>query len=83
MEVRSQADFINIENREALILLIKAVKFRLDNSIDQAKAYESEGIRLISNEADAMRPSAIQPPQVIFSDGVPSDYNRDELFLHF
>ena len=83
LEIHGTCDWINIENREALMLLLKAIKFRLDNQIDQAKNYEAEGMRLLSNEAEALRPSAIQPPQVIFADGPPADYVRDELYLHY
>jgi hypothetical protein len=83
LEVLSTSDWINIENREALLLLLKSVKFRLDNQIDQAKVYELEGMRLLSNEAEALRPPGISPPIVIFSDGIVSDWTRDELNLHY
>ncbi len=79
LEVRSELDWINIENREALLLLLKAVKFRRDNQIAMAKEYETEGMRLLSNEAEALRPPAISPPQVIWNDGIPAD-QRDTLF---
>jgi hypothetical protein len=77
LEVRGSADWINIENREALILLLKAVKFRLDNQIDQAKNYEIEGMRLLSNEIESLRPPAISGPQIIFDD---FPYTCDRLF---
>lgn len=83
LEVCGPQDWINIENREALLLLLKAIKFRLDNQIDQAKVYEAEGLRLLSNEAEALRPPGIQPPQIIFSDGQGRDWPRDELYLHY
>lgn len=83
LDVRSAHDWIAIENREALILLIKAVKFRLDNQIEQAKAYETEGMRLLSNEADALRPPSLQTPQVTFSEGIMRPENLDELYLHY
>lgn len=68
IEVRGSGDWINIDNREALLLLVKAVKFRMDNQLEAARNYELEGMRLLSNEAEALRPSAISPPQVIFND---------------
>lgn len=77
IDVRGTGDWINIENREAILLLAKAVKFRLDNQIENARAYESEGIRLLSNEAESLRPNSISPPQIIFDGSVtrygPSD----------
>jgi hypothetical protein len=81
--VRGCNDWINMDNREALILLVKAVKFRLDNQIDQAKAYEMEGVRLLSNEADQLRPKGLDAPQVIFSEGIDRSYTKDELYLHY
>lgn len=79
LEVRASTDWINIENREALLLLLKAVQFRLNNQFDQARAAETEGLRLLSQEAESLRPTSIQPPQIIFADGIPSSED-DNLF---
>jgi hypothetical protein len=65
LEVRGMGDWINIENRQALILFCKAVKFRLDDQLERAVAYEKDGLRLISNQAESLRPSALTPPQII------------------
>ncbi len=65
IEVRGVGDWVNIENRQALILFCKAVRFRLEDSFEKAQAYESEGLRLLSNQAEALRPNAITPPQII------------------
>lgn len=65
LEVRGTSDWINIDNREALILLLKAVKFRLDNQIEQARAYENEGMRLLNNEAESLRPPGPKSPQIV------------------
>ena len=75
-EVRGLADWISIENREALLLLLKAVKFRLDNQIAQAKDYELEGMRLLSNEAERLRPPGLAAPQIIFADYPHGDCDR-------
>ncbi len=72
MEVRGASDWINIENREALLLLLKAIKFRLDNQIEQGRAFETEGMRLLSNQAESLRPPGLQPPQILFNDGLPT-----------
>lgn len=71
LDVRAESDWINIENREALLLLLKAVKFRLDNQIETARAYETEGMRLLSNEAEALRPPGLDSPQITWSEGLP------------
>jgi hypothetical protein len=83
LEVRGIHDWINIDHREALLLLIKAVKFRFDNSIEQGKAYETEGLRLLSQQADSLRPPGLSAPQVIFADGCNRSWARDELDLHY
>jgi hypothetical protein len=83
LEVRSLHDWINIDNRSALLLLVKSVKFLLDNQIEQAKAFETEGMRLLSNEADNLRPPSLQEPQVLFADGIERDASKDELYLHY
>lgn len=72
LEVRAATDWINIDNREALLLLLKAVKFRLDNQIEQGRSYELEGMRLLSNEAEALRPPGLQVPQIIWGEGLPA-----------
>lgn len=72
LEVHGVSDWINIENREALLLLLKAIKFRLDNQLDTARGYEVEGMRLLSNEAEATRPPGLAGPQIIWNDGLPA-----------
>lgn len=78
LEVRAATDWINIENREALLLLLKAVKFRLDNQIEQARSYENEGMRLLNNEAESLRPPGPKSPQIIMDIDPWGD--RDSLF---
>lgn len=73
VDVRGVGDWINIENREALLLYLKAVKLRFDNQLDQARGYEMEAGRLLSAEAESLRPNSITPPQIIF-DGSDTRY---------
>ena len=80
VEVRGLQDWINIDNRQALLMLLKSVKFRLDNNFDQGIAAESEGMRLLSNEAAALRPPGLDVPQVIFNT-YPA-YNDDRMFSY-
>lgn len=68
LTVRAKTDWINIDNREALLLAIKAVKFRSDNQFEQGRAAEGEAIRLINNEAESKTPGGIRPVQVIYND---------------
>jgi len=79
LEVRGVSDWINIDNREALLMLLKAVKFRLDNQPEQARAFETEGVRLLSNEAESLRPPSSVGPQITFNEGLPVSI-QDTLF---
>lgn len=80
IDVRGLGDWINIDNREALLLLVRAVRLRFDGQIDQAKIYEIEGMRLLSNEAEALRPSAISPPQIIVDSSIMGMCEGDRLY---
>jgi len=68
LEVKGAQDWINIDNREALLLLLRAVKLRLDNQFELARTAETEGMRLLSNEAEALRPPGLNAPQIIMPD---------------
>jgi hypothetical protein len=72
LEVRGLNDWINIENRQALLLLVKSVKYSLENALDQAANFEQAGMKLLSNEAEAMRPPGMSGPQIVFEDGLPA-----------
>lgn len=67
LDVKGLADWINIENRLAVLLYLKAVKCKLDGNFDQSIAAENEATRLMSEEAEANRPSGISPPQILFN----------------
>lgn len=77
LDVRGIGDWINFDNREAILLFAKAVKFRLENQLENAKAYEAEGVRLISAEALSQTPNAVSPPQIIW-DGTTTRYGPDD-----
>lgn len=80
LEVRGVQDWINIDNREALLLLIRAVKLRLDNQFELARTAENEGMRLLSNEAEALRPPGLKGPQITFPDWGPYGDSQERLF---
>ncbi len=65
MRVVYSTDWINIDNREVLILAVKAVNFRRKNNIQLASQMEAEAVRLLNNEAEAKRPPAISAPIII------------------
>jgi hypothetical protein len=68
-EIRSQDDWINLDNREAILLAIKAVKFREANNFDQARAAENEAQRILNEEAESRKPAtSLSAPQVIRTD---------------
>jgi len=78
-EVRSTSDWINVDNREALLLAVKAVQQRRKNNTDLAKQLESEASRILLLEAQSNRPPGISPIQVVWSEGLPAGVT-DTLF---
>ncbi len=75
MEVRTTRDWINIDNREVIILAVKAVNFRRKNQVAQAQEMETEAIRILNNEASAKRPPGLSAPQIVFNT-YPVDQDR-------
>lgn len=63
--VSSLRSWMNIDNNEALRLACRAVKFRLDDMYDKARAAEEEASRILSEETEAKRPSGPRVPQII------------------
>lgn len=77
LEIRRQSDFINCDNRQALILACRSVKFSSVDNYEQARAAEAEAVRLITNEAESKRPAGPRVPMIV--NGVLND-NEDGLF---
>ena len=67
LTVRSRNDWINIDNHEALLLMIRAVKFRADGRFDMSAGAETESIRLINAEAESKTPGGIRPIKVVYN----------------
>lgn len=64
-DVQDQYDWLPVENREAIIHAVRAVKYRMDGKYAQAREAESEAMRLVNEETAALRPGGIKPPQII------------------
>lgn len=64
-EIVDQYDWIPVDNREALIHAIRAVKYRLDGKYTNGAEAETEASRLLMEENNALRPAGIKPPQTI------------------
>ncbi len=64
-DVRSQFDWIPIDNSEALRLACRAVKYRFEDKITAARPFEDEASRILAEETEAKRPSGPRVPQVI------------------
>lgn len=71
-DVRSENDWINVDNREVLTLAVKAVQARRRNNLDLAVQLESEASRILGKEAEARRPPGISPPQIVWNEGLPA-----------
>jgi len=78
-EVEDQYDWIPVNNREALIHAIRAVKYRIDGRYDDALSAEMTASRLVLEETNALRPAGIKPPQVINNE-LPRDTAGSSMF---
>jgi len=65
LEVRSQRDWLNTDNRTALLLACRYIKYLSDDKYDAANAAKAQMIALINEEAEAMRPAGPRVPQII------------------
>lgn len=65
LEIRSQQDFINLDNRQALILACRSVKFSLDDKFTEARVAEAEAVRIWSQQIEAQKPAGPRVPQII------------------
>jgi len=67
IEVRGVGDWININNEEALMFLLKAVKLGEQDAYDASAKAEKEGLRLLSNEQNsASSPAELNQPTIIY-----------------
>lgn len=57
LEVRGPSDWINVSNREALLLMCKAVKFRIDGQYELARNSEAEAVRVLNDSVEAGKPN--------------------------
>lgn len=67
-KIRSQRDWINIADTQAILLACRAVKLRSDMDIDLAAKYENEATRLLTEEQKSLQPATLNGPQIINSD---------------
>jgi len=77
LELRSQRDWINCDNRLALIMACRSVKYKMDDKWQQSRDAEVEAVRLITQEAESKRPAGPRVPQII--NGVFQD-DEDNLY---
>lgn len=77
LELQGQRDWINCDNRQALYLACRAVKFNRDDKYIAANSAIAQAVELINRQAEAQRPAGPKMPQII--NGVWHD-NDDNLF---
>lgn len=65
LEIRSQRDWVNTDNRQAFMLACRSVKFSGDDMYDKANAAKAQVVMLLNEEAEAMRPAGPRVPQII------------------
>jgi hypothetical protein len=67
LEIRSQQDWINTDNRQALILACRAIKFLNNDEYNKADAAKAAAVKILSEQIEAQRPSGPRVPQIINS----------------
>lgn len=63
-EIKSDIDWINLDNREALLHACKAVKFAMTNQYELAQAAENEAVKLMRDMAIARYPAVVASENV-------------------
>lgn len=74
-EITSQSDFINMDNRMALLMACRSIHFLMRDRYQDSKAAMDQAILLLNNEASSQRPSGPVVPQVItdvYGEGSPN-----------
>ena len=66
--IRSQGDWISMGSAQALILAVKAVKFRYDDKVEQGRIYEDEAARLLTEDQKSSQPAVVMSPVIVNSD---------------
>lgn len=64
-EIHDQYDWIPVDNREALIHALRAVKYRLDGKYSAGADAAQLARDLVLEDTNANRPAGIHPPQII------------------
>lgn len=68
MVIRSQSDWINVDNRQALLLALKAIRYRDQNQFALADQAEQQCAKALSEEAQSKAPpQALNTPQIMFN----------------
>jgi hypothetical protein len=65
LEVRSLRDWINVDNRQALLLACRSIKFFMDDKYDSAETAKAAAVKIWSEQIEAQRPSGPRVPQII------------------
>lgn len=67
IKVRGIGDWINLDNEEALMFLLKAVKLGSQDAYAASQAAENEAMRLLSNQQESSSsPAEMNQPTIIF-----------------
>ena len=65
LQIRGQSDWISVNNYEALEMACRAIKYRGDDKLIEAKKFEDEASRILAEETESQRPSGPRTPQII------------------
>ncbi len=75
--IRSTADWINVDNRQALLLALKVIRYRDLNQFDLSSRAEAEVNRALSEDMQSkVPPAALQTPQIMYNEFPTGNYER-------
>lgn len=78
--LRSVNDWIDVVDKQAILLAVKAVKFRRDDQLEMGAKYENEATRLLTEEQKSLQTASVNTPQVIDSSVWNSACQTDSMF---
>lgn len=67
--ITSVNDWISLNSSQAVVMAVKAVKFRYEDKLELARGYEDEAARLLAEDQKSTQPAVVLSPQIVNSDG--------------
>jgi hypothetical protein len=80
LEIVSQNDWINLDDRIALLMALKSVKFRLNDRDEEADKFEATAQRLMTENQASLENPGVKKPQIVNSDTFQFESSNSQMF---